>query len=152
MTRSSPLSSKFDNLFARKLRDKILKKKEIFFFFFFLNKITSKSRIVFQNIFVFDAFLFLFRQHCIFAFLFFFLFLAILFLVFNFILFFFFFFFPFSSSCFYTQFDCTKCVPVLRVWFFYHSVFCIVYPESLAHAESLDQINNCTIVLRISSL
>lgn len=35
MTRSSPLSSKFDNLFARKLRDKILKKKEIFFFFFF---------------------------------------------------------------------------------------------------------------------
>lgn len=72
MTRSSPLSSKFDNLFARKLRDKILKKKEIFFFFFFLNKITSKSRIVFQNIFVFDAFLFLFRQHCIFAFLFFF--------------------------------------------------------------------------------
>lgn len=100
MTRSSPLSSKFDNLFARKLRDKILKKKEIFFFFFFLNKITSKSRIVFQNIFVFDAFLFLFRQHCIFAFLFFFLFLAILFLVFNFILFFFFFFFHFLPPVF----------------------------------------------------
>lgn len=71
MTRSSPLSSKFDNLFARKLRDKILKKRR-YSFFFFLNKITSKSRIVFQNIFVFDAFLFLFRQHCIFAFLFFF--------------------------------------------------------------------------------
>lgn len=72
MTRSSPFSSKFDNLFARKLRDKILKKKGDILFFFFLNKITSKSRIVFQNIFVFDAFLFLFRQHCIFAFLFFF--------------------------------------------------------------------------------